>query len=868
MEESQNRRKARLKRRRVKNRLQAWLMLVIMLVPFIKALASPTQMVNAVGNDYTTDNQGIYPTSNYSEGKTVLNYKGTDDDNYLKFGDDLSNPNYQIRKYAKETTRPGLFDVYLDVKGNTVQTKPKPIDVVLVDDMSGSMADSRRIDAVREGTKNFFTAIQASGLADYVNVGYVGYSSEPDYYYDKYYGGSDGITAIKIKPVSDFGQVTSINNELTKTPYGGTFTQKGIREAQNMLAADNSGHKKMMILLTDGVPTTSYKVTSAARDADGTIYGTEFSLAKDEPGNTSKLKRSYAVGSWINKISIRDTFAATIGEAKIVQNAGTEVHALAIQPSADGNLSSADVEAKMAKFASPGLYQRADYAGQITTYLKNQANDILSEFNTVNNGSISDPIGAQFSLVGTPTVTSPNSDATVAVNDGVINTQNLNIGADETATIHYQLRINTESAGFKPDTWYQMNGTTTLKPNDVDDSVDFIVPSAKAPATTITFQKNWESLAKDADLPESITVSVLRNGQAYQDLTLKASDNWQTTFSAPAYGNDGQAFNYTVSNEQGATNSYQLTQEFTENKLTLTNRQYGVQINKLGTDNNQALAGAKFNLISYDNANFTNTTTTDEITTANAKALAPGFYGIVETTAPNGYKLDGTEYLFQLTNEGKWLSYGSHIAGQQPAGTAITESQLLNAVADKQDLFTVTGNHDGNVLELTKYDEPKPKMNLIIVKQDNQGNYLADAKFSLNSDLLSKKEELSSTAEKAGIAFKNQLLANGQYTIAETKAPVGYQTNDQQVEIVVNDAGTAATVKVAGQEIASGKSKDGYAVKVDGQNITLTVTDQPIVILPHTGGNGILMYLAAGLIFMVLAGSLMVIRRKNSREVQ
>lgn len=58
---------------------------------------------------------------------------------YLKFGGhDVNNPAYQIRQYARQTTTPGLFDVFLNVKGNR-QVAIKPIDIVLVTEMSGSM---------------------------------------------------------------------------------------------------------------------------------------------------------------------------------------------------------------------------------------------------------------------------------------------------------------------------------------------------------------------------------------------------------------------------------------------------------------------------------------------------------------------------------------------------------------------------------------------------------------------------------------------------------------------------------------------------------------------------------------------------------
>lgn len=87
---------------------------------------------------YTTNSSGTVPTNSWTipGQNTVINHQGGDTTNgwdkkdswegtssdlkhsYLKFGTDTSNPDYQIRKYAKETATPGLYDVYLNVRGN------------------------------------------------------------------------------------------------------------------------------------------------------------------------------------------------------------------------------------------------------------------------------------------------------------------------------------------------------------------------------------------------------------------------------------------------------------------------------------------------------------------------------------------------------------------------------------------------------------------------------------------------------------------------------------------------------------------------------------------------------------------------------
>ena len=158
--------------------------LLILMSMLTGLVTSGSSVVTATANirpTYQTDANGTYPTNSWQvtgqqnvinqrggdqvsgwDNNTIWNGDATDTTNsYLKFGDP-NNPDYQIRKYAKETNTPGLYDVYLNVKGNT-QQNVKPVDIVLVVDMSGSMESKNnggtdRAGAVRTGVKNFLTS--------------------------------------------------------------------------------------------------------------------------------------------------------------------------------------------------------------------------------------------------------------------------------------------------------------------------------------------------------------------------------------------------------------------------------------------------------------------------------------------------------------------------------------------------------------------------------------------------------------------------------------------------------------------------------------------------------------------------------------
>ncbi|MCT4404507.1 VWA domain-containing protein [Leuconostoc falkenbergense] len=539
---------------------------------------------------YTTNSNGIVPTNSWTipGQNTVINHQGGDTTNgwdkkdswegtssdistsYLKFGTNTSNPDYQIRKYAKETSTPGLYDVYLNVKGNEIENT-QPVDIVLVVDMSGSMEPDSptyvnpnhtdRAQAVRDGVNQFLMAIKNTNKAKYVNVGLVGFASNI-------------VKTVNVQNVLATNQISSINSAISQKFSGGTYTQQGISAGQEMLKNDTSNHKKMMILLTDGVPTTSKRV-SQITNKNGTDYATSFSQTEiDQPGFTSQLYRTWwgITGPDSYKVTggtIQDTWPATLGEALLAKNNGTEIHALGIQIGADTGyaksttnpyLSETVVKSRMSLIASNGLYRDANTAANVTEYLNDQAQTVLSQFNTVNQGTISDPLGSQF-IYGddTPTVKSVGSSVvqnlpTVTKSNGSISVSNMNLGKDQEVQIHYQVHLNTESDNFQPDYWYQMNGKTTFTPTKDSNAVEFGVPSAKAPGTAIKVTKQWQELVDSSKRPDSINFNVTRtvNNQSTNwqaSGILSKSDNWAKTFKQlsknnqsvwlPAYDNNG-----------------------------------------------------------------------------------------------------------------------------------------------------------------------------------------------------------------------------------------------------------------------------------------------------------------------------------------
>lgn len=835
--------------------------------------------------NYTNDSNGIYPTASWQPTgqTTVTNYQGgygkqvdgnkswsgdpSDTKNsYLKFGADQNKPDYAIRKYARETSTQGLYDVYLNVKGSA-QQDIKPVDIVLVVDMSGSMENrTGRAEAVRQGVKNFMSSISQAGLGDYVKVGLVGFSS-PEFNTNR--------VNSSLANISDVSHQNDINQQLRQTFQGGTFTQDGIRRGAKMLSDDNSGNRKVMILLTDGVPTYSNKVTSATT-IDGTIYATDFSTGMDQPKNTSTFKTqtiydytldySYTVGSGQNSLTISDTFPATLGQAKIAKDHGAEIHTLGIQLSNDGYynyygkyvtyLTAAEVRNRISKTASPGMYQDANSADDIVTYLKSQSDNIINNFNNVANGSIADPLGQQFiyanpSSVDVTSVGSKSIDndhlPKAVISGNQLNVSNITLGDDQEIQVHYQVHINTETNDFKPDYWYQMNGNTTFKPKgDEDTTVQFGIPSARAPSTTLNVKKEWHILG-DEKVPDSITYTVSRdsvtdaNNWMTATGTLTKADNWQQEkidhlsvnnqqVALPKFNNAGQNFNYQVKSEVDVP-GFVSTIDGQDNTYKITNTNLGVTVKKFAANSQNSLSGANFKLTRYTDkwaAVDTSFTSVDFNGIDTLKSIKPGYYEVIEGKAPQGYDLKTSKIRFQITADGKFLNENN----QEITATTTPNNDGFYVYKDKSGV---------PVLAIVQYDALK-LFDLSVVKVDaSSGKHLANAEFRLTGD---NNVNVTGKSDNDGhLTFTD--LQPGQYILEETKAPSGYHIMAKKLNITIDNQGKVSfsDSTVANEVTLSQGDKHNQ--------ITVTIKNSENGVLPNTGGIGIWPYILTGMIVLL-----------------
>lgn len=785
--------------------------------PFtLPTLSLPAVTVSAnqtIPTEYTTDNQGTYPKANWQPtGDTnVLDHQGNkngsnqwdginswDGDpndrthSYIEYGGTGNQADYAIRKFAKETTTPGLFDVYLNARGN-VQKDITPLDLVLVVDWSGSMNDNDRIGEVKIGVDRFVDTLADSGITDKINMGYVGYSSDG-------YNYSNGTVQM--------GSFDSVKNQVKSiTPSwtnGGTFTQKGLRDAGDMLSVPN-GHKKVIVLLTDGVPTFSYKVQRVHAQSSNDYYGTQFSNTQDQPGNTSRIARSYYAPDQNNRSRrIDSTFIATIGEAMALKERGIEIHGLGIQLQSDpaAGLSKAEVESRMRQMVSADekgdlYYESADHATDISEYLAKKAVQISA---TVSNGQINDPIAEPFiyqpgtlsvKSVGTnPTTVTP----TISIDGNTIKSNQIYLGKNQEIQIHYQVRIQTENEDFHPNFWYQMNGRTTFQPNiDTDELAEFGIPSAKAPGVSLHIKKLWEEFDNNpANRPDQVTFEIQRNHttdaaawkNGYIRITKPAKDtantweradidklsansgeSYQEILSLPQYNNQGQAFSYQTIKElpvpgydsqQIDALTWKNTKQFTPLDLKITKNSSTGEKDLIGAV--FKLAGDSIDTLLTDNGDGTYSLP------ENVKLQKEMTYTLTETKAPEGHELSKkTTWEIKIASDGTVTIDGKTVTTSDDTIQLTIENPFVEIpIAVRK--YTMQGTGKEMNLKGAAFALQKKEANGAYQPMDNQ------------------------TTNEKGLAIFDSLTP-GEYRVVETAGPTGYDTSPGNYEFQIDKYG-------------------------------------------------------------------------------
>lgn len=146
-----------------------------------------------------------------------------------------------------------LWEVTLGIQGKNFETTS---DVVLVIDNSNSMYENNRMVQTKAAANAFVDALLTQDSATRIAVVVFNDKVKQTVFYD--YSNKEALKAY-------------INAVSMNEADGGTFTQLGIKTARDLLKSSAStGLNKNIVLLSDGVPTWSYRVNSISANVTGT----------------------------------------------------------------------------------------------------------------------------------------------------------------------------------------------------------------------------------------------------------------------------------------------------------------------------------------------------------------------------------------------------------------------------------------------------------------------------------------------------------------------------------------------------------------------------------------------------------------------
>lgn len=831
---------------------------------------------------YKTDSSGTYPEFAWQpEGQlNVLNHQGgvenqagwdnvtawnvaTDnhDKSYIKYGEDANDPNIQLRKYVQQTANEDEFKIKLNVRGNT--TYKPGVDIVFLLDNTGSMisgGSTNKVDSA-DALKKIIEELEkvAKPGTDGIRIGGHIFAS-----YDKVIEGDWNWTREKThhklsSNPADWRKIETTYRALT--PAGDTFTQRGLQEAQDIFddptTATGEDRHKLLFILTDGAPTSSWKPLTA--ESDPSLYYDPTLITSFETGSKPDYLKGTSLGADSNKSlfnspltvngqKISSHLTTTNSTAHKLKAAGIEIHSLAVKISSSGkDHPKADLLQGLYKMAtkkanagkddekqSDYFFYHAEKSSELTEYVKAWYQRIIR---TVDKGEIMDPLGDMVELVTDedkkPKVTQVDNGApkietvdlpNISITDGQINVDNVNLTGNQEIELEYTVRLKTDE--IVSNQWYQTNKTTTLKPTPerTTDLVEFGSPSVRLRKAdfVIPVKKVWEDTHQGtADYwklrAAKVTATLQRwDGKAWQDVEskeLSEANKWEAKFTAVKGGSENS---YRVV-ENSRINGYEapvINQDsFTSDSIAAEGI---VIINKL-------LRGSyTFNKFMEDGKTaFTADLPKFQIKRSDGKILA-------QDVTPN--------------NEGQV------IFNDVPIGAYIIEETYVpvgfHKMADFELNVTENAAADGLVFKVNDKTEVHTVVNklkdfsLKLQKVDPADNPLAGASFKL----VGPNYEVTKVG---GPTFDFTNLRPGSYTLTETENPEGYQRIKEPITFEIAIDGK---VTISAHPDVSGTG----GVASEGNLIELKVTNKRVRpgALPNTGAFGIHNFYWAAGIFM------------------
>lgn len=287
-----------------------------------------------------------------------------------------------------------LWEVTLGIKGKNFETKS---DVVLVIDNSNSMYENDRMVQTKAAANAFVDALLTQDSATRIAVVVFNLTVKQTGFYD--YSNKEELKA--------YINAVSQNNE-----DGGTFTQLGIKTARDLLKSSAStGLNKNIVLLSDGDPTASYRVTGTATgtcflgfhnaecdESTVKVNGCYYNMQEGNGGRADDgaitLSLTCEHGETATETFKISHSYATIWEAQQAANDGMTVFSIALQAGTTGE----NVLRACATDATKDYYAIAstdNVEETLTTAFTSIAGSIAI---AARNGVVNDPMGEHVKL--------------------------------------------------------------------------------------------------------------------------------------------------------------------------------------------------------------------------------------------------------------------------------------------------------------------------------------------------------------------------------------------------------------------------------------------------------------------------------------
>ncbi len=622
----------------------------------------------------------------------------------------------------------GNYDLTLSISGTRgSETNPAMVDVLFIVDRSASMTNdwSPRLNNAKTAMNTLVNSLENNGNIDarYSIVTFSGPTRQGD---------SNGKSDASVHMGWTSVNGNNVSNSISRiTSSGGTNYQAGLDVGTDQLTTARSGAIKVVIFLSDGEPTWSYKYGDGTQALDRT------------PGG-----RGSTYQGWVD----------TLNQAKEISC--DYFYAIGI------GSSSTDYLNDLVNNVNATTKQRIEAASDgsnLTNLFKNIASKVT--FFAAENVTITDPLSQYADIVlgadGNPqfTITVTHGEA-IWTNKGIGDTLTFNNAGGQSiaVTASYNAQTKTITLDFPND--YELEEGYTYSVSTV------ITPSQKA----IDAGMNSDAAEQTPDTGTGTHADKNEQGFWSND-----NDNAEVTFTANDQSGSELFPKPVIQVKEPTTGNLTITKEISG--ATVTDKSYSFTISTSVEDVAEETYNTNIDgtTVTFSDGDGTYTATVavnasnienDVDGSLTISNLPIGEYTVAEnsdTALIDGYRFDRVTYKVNSTD-------AQNVSIKENETTTIN---VINEYTRLADITLHKVDENGNPLQGAQFQ---------LINSDNQYYIYDDASHTVS---WSKNESVLTADSADGSYFHIYSLPEGTYTLIETVAPDGYQLLSQNITITV-----------------------------------------------------------------------------------